>query len=186
MIISTTIQKAKSKRQKAKVNRWSFFKKANHLFLPFDLCLLPFRFAANKKGQSTSEMVLILPIFVVIATAMLATVYMSEQALKTQEGAVLAGRMVGQERVAGGIDEPSIQKANGFWFDASGVMKWLSNSSLSATPFKIRASSAAVARATASAIPCTCTLVWATLKILTTAMSMIMATKITMAARGTN
>jgi hypothetical protein len=72
----------------------------------------------NRKGQATTELAIILPLFVLLAGGLLSVGYICWQGLKVQEAANLAARIQGEERVGGGVSADSIQQDNGL--DGSG------------------------------------------------------------------
>jgi hypothetical protein len=67
----------------------------------------------NKRGQAMVELVLLLPLMLALAGGVCAVVYMCWQGIKVQQAANLAARIQGQERVAGGVDLPTIKANNG-------------------------------------------------------------------------
>lgn len=67
----------------------------------------------NDRGQATTEIVLLLPIFLLLAAGMVMLGYIALQGLKVQEAANLAARIQGQERVSGGTSRQSILQDNG-------------------------------------------------------------------------
>jgi TadE-like protein len=68
----------------------------------------------NNKGQSTIEMTFILPLLIMLASAMLFLAYAGWQDLKVQQAANLAARIEGQEKVGGGRKIEDINQENGF------------------------------------------------------------------------
>ncbi len=64
-------------------------------------------------GQATSELILLVPLFVFMAGGALSIGYMCWQGLKVQQAANLAARIQGQERVMGGTSQQSILHDNG-------------------------------------------------------------------------
>src|SRR5262245_39084837 len=58
-------------------------------------------------GQGTTEIALMLPLFVILLGGVLFVGYMCWQGLKVQQAANLAARIQGQERVAGGYAPPN-------------------------------------------------------------------------------
>ncbi len=75
----------------------------------------------NRKGQATTELVIILPLFCVLAGGAISVVYMTWQGLKTQQAANLAARMQGQERVNGGVNRTQVDGVNGFGINQNGM-----------------------------------------------------------------
>jgi hypothetical protein len=67
----------------------------------------------SSRGQATTELILLIPLFVILTGGALCTGYMCWQGLKVQEAANLAARIQGQERVAGGPSVQAIQNDNG-------------------------------------------------------------------------
>ena len=67
----------------------------------------------NKRGQAMTEMVIILPLFLMVTCGVMAVVYACWQGVKVQQAANLAARIQGQERVAGGYNVSVIQEDNG-------------------------------------------------------------------------
>jgi hypothetical protein len=67
----------------------------------------------NKRGQATTEMVLLMPLLVVLLGAAMFVAYACWQGIKVQQAANFAARIQGQERVSGGRTEPEINSNNG-------------------------------------------------------------------------
>jgi hypothetical protein len=67
----------------------------------------------NQKGQGMSEIVLMLPLFLILAAGSISIAYMCWQGIKVQQAANLAARIQGQERVSGGVSQQSISRDNG-------------------------------------------------------------------------
>ena len=76
---------------------------------------LPRVFASPRRceGQGTAEILLMLPLFVILAGGALCIGYMCWQGLKVQQAANLAARMQGQQRVGGGTTATNINVENG-------------------------------------------------------------------------
>ena len=71
------------------------------------------KFEIRSRGQAITEMLFILPLFVVLSVGMVSVGYMCMQGMKVQEAANLAARIQGQERVLGGPDVTRINQDNG-------------------------------------------------------------------------
>ena len=67
----------------------------------------------NCAGQATSEMVILLPLFVVLIGGVISIGYMCWQGIKVQQAANMAARIQGQERVGGGATGTDINIENG-------------------------------------------------------------------------
>lgn len=67
----------------------------------------------NRQGQASIEVMLLLPLFMLLAAGFLCVGYMCWQGIKVQQAANLAARIQGQERVAGGTSSGSIDNDNG-------------------------------------------------------------------------
>ena len=67
----------------------------------------------NRRGQAVTEMVFVIPLLMMVISGGLFMAYGAWQGLRTQQAANLAARIQGQERVAGGTDQGSIEKENG-------------------------------------------------------------------------
>jgi hypothetical protein len=67
----------------------------------------------NQRGQGMTEIVLMLPIFIILMAGTASIAYMCWQGLKVQQAANLAARINGQERISGGPSESSIRQDNG-------------------------------------------------------------------------
>src|SRR5262245_41063657 len=74
--------------------------------------------ASCRSGQGMTEIVIMMPLFVILACGVLSIGYMCWQGLKVQEAANLAARIQGQERVSGGASTDTILQDNGL--DAAG------------------------------------------------------------------
>lgn len=64
------------------------------------------------RGQATTELTIILPIFLGLAGVCVAVVYMCWQGIKVEQAAMFAARVQGQERVAGGKSGDDINDIN--------------------------------------------------------------------------
>jgi hypothetical protein len=67
----------------------------------------------NKKGQASAELVILLPLFLMLAAGAMSFAYMCWQGIKVQQAANLAARMQGQERVSGSSSVDWIKQDNG-------------------------------------------------------------------------
>jgi hypothetical protein len=67
----------------------------------------------SNSGQATTEIVIMLPLFLLLAFGAIAITYICWQGIKVQEAANLAARIQGQERISGGHSEESIRQDNG-------------------------------------------------------------------------
>lgn len=67
----------------------------------------------NRKGQTITELMFVIPILTMLAGGAMALVYVSWQGIKTQQAANYAARIQGQERVAGGSNISQINDLNG-------------------------------------------------------------------------
>lgn len=74
----------------------------------------------NKQGQTTVEMVFVLPLLIMLAGGMLFMVYAGWQDLKLQQAANLLARVEGQEKVSGGTSIDAINTENGWIGSGSG------------------------------------------------------------------
>src|SRR5258706_6523351 len=88
----------------------------------------------NLKGQTTIEMVFVLPILFMLMGGMLFMVYTGWQDLKIQQAANLIARVEGQEKVSGGVSIDAINKENGF---APGADQLSADSTVGRTKFEI-------------------------------------------------
>ncbi len=64
-------------------------------------------------GQASSEILFLLPLFVMMAGLALYVGYMCYQGVKVQHAANFAARIQGQERIGGGVSQDSINRLNG-------------------------------------------------------------------------
>jgi hypothetical protein len=67
----------------------------------------------NRKGQASTEIVLMLPLFLLLAAGALSIGYICWQGLKVQQAANIAARIQGQQRVSGGVSTTKIDEENG-------------------------------------------------------------------------
>ncbi len=72
-----------------------------------------FRPLRSNKGQGTTEMVFLIPLFVTLAAGAIFIVYMCWQGIKVQEAANFAARVAGQESVGGARDYATLLSDNG-------------------------------------------------------------------------
>lgn len=71
------------------------------------------RFLCSDRGQGMTEIALLLPLFIILVAGTGSIAYICWQGIKVQQAANLAARINGQERVAGGRSEATIQQDNG-------------------------------------------------------------------------
>lgn len=69
--------------------------------------------ATRDAGQATTEMIFLLPIFVILTAAAVFFAYIGWQGVKVQNAANLAARIAGQEYVGGAKDFATIMQDNG-------------------------------------------------------------------------
>jgi len=67
----------------------------------------------RREGQSTVEMIIIMPTLVILAAAVISIVYMSWQGVKVQQAANMAARAAGQEVVGAAQDFGKVMEDNG-------------------------------------------------------------------------
>lgn len=79
------------------------------------------RIRRGERGQASTEMLFILPLFVMLSAGTVFIVYMCWQGVKVQSAANLAARVEGQDRVAGGPSVPLIQAVNGLYQGLGGT-----------------------------------------------------------------
>lgn len=65
------------------------------------------------RGQASTELVLMMPVFILMIGIALSVGYMCWQGIKVQQAANFAARIQGQERIGGGRDPGSINYENG-------------------------------------------------------------------------
>src|SRR5262249_44332746 len=88
---------------------------AQQIGFPADvLCAAGLSSMKNTKGQSSVEMVFILPLLIMLAGGMLFVINAGWQDLKVQQAANLLARVEGQEKVMGGASVSAIANENGF------------------------------------------------------------------------
>lgn len=68
----------------------------------------------GRAGQASTEMVVILPLLLLLAGAMLFVAYGTWQGMKVQQAANLVARVQSQERLGGGTSVSAINDSNGF------------------------------------------------------------------------
>ena len=73
----------------------------------------------TRRGQASLEMVFLIPLFAGIIGGGMFMVYSFWQGIKVQQGANLAARIQGQERVSGGLTKQGIEDTNGVGVDMS-------------------------------------------------------------------
>jgi len=71
-------------------------------------------------GQAVTEFVLLIPLLLMLAGGAIFVVYTCSQGIKVQQAANIAARIQGQERIAGGVNNSSIQGDNGVYNGAGG------------------------------------------------------------------
>ncbi len=67
----------------------------------------------KNSGQATTEILLLLPVFIIMAGISLSVGYICWQGIKVQQAANLAARIQGQQRVSGGTSVNQINDENG-------------------------------------------------------------------------
>src|ERR1019366_5931745 len=88
----------------------------------------------KEKGQTTVEMIFVLPLLIMLAGGMIFFVYVGFQDIKLQQAANLAARVEGQEKVSGGTSTQEIDAENGF---VSGDHPTIENASITNSDFEV-------------------------------------------------